>query len=146
MDAPPSVSAEVLAALPPEVIALIKWQAEQIRVLTARVAELEAKLGKNPSNSSKPPSTTHPHDKKPAAKPKSGRAPGGQPGHAKHDRPLIPSAQCQDVVPCMPTECRRCGKPLKGADPEPLRHQVWELPEIQPIVTEYQQHRLVCAC
>ncbi|MBM4067900.1 MAG: IS66 family transposase, partial [Planctomycetes bacterium] len=72
MDAPPTVSAEVLASLPPEVLALIKWQAEQIRVLTARVAELEAKLGKNPSNSSKPPSTTHPHYKKPAAKPKSG--------------------------------------------------------------------------
>ncbi|MBM4071336.1 MAG: IS66 family transposase, partial [Planctomycetes bacterium] len=52
MDAPPTVSAAVLASLPPEVLALIKWQAEQIRVLTARVAELEAKLGKNPSNSS----------------------------------------------------------------------------------------------
>jgi transposase len=35
---------------------------------------------------------------------------------------------------------------LTGADPEPLRHQVWELPEIKPIVTEYQQHRLVCSC
>jgi transposase len=146
MDAPPTVSAEVLASLPPEVLALIKWQAEQIRVLTARVAELEAKLGKNPSNSSKPPSTTHPHDKKPAAKPKSGRAPGGQPGHAKHERALIPTEQCQDVVPCLPSECRRCGKPLTGTDPEPLRHQVWELPEIQPLVTEYQQHRLVCSC
>jgi transposase len=28
----------------------------------------------------------------------------------------------------------------------PLRHQVWELPDIQPVVTEYQRHRLVCAC
>ena len=25
-----------------------------------------------------------------------------------------------------------------------MRHQVWELPEIQPIVTEYQRHRLGC--
>ena len=31
-------------------------------------------------------------------------------------------------------------------DPEPLRHQVWELPEIKPQVTEYQRHRLVCPC
>ena len=30
--------------------------------------------------------------------------------------------------------------------PQPLRHQVWELPEIQPIVTEYQRHRLICTC
>src|SRR3972149_1874343 len=29
--------------------------------------------------------------------------------------------------------------------PEPLRHQVWELPEIKPHVTEYQLHRLGCA-
>jgi len=146
MDAPPKVSAKLLASLPAEVIALIHWQAEQIRVLTARVAELEAKLGKNPANSSKPPSSTHPHDKPAPTKPKSKRSCGGQPGHDKHERPLIPTAECQVVVPCVPTECRRCGKTLSGCDPEPLRHQVWELPEIKPIVTEYQQHRLTCSC
>lgn len=127
-------------------MALLHWQAEQIRRLTARVAELEAKLGKNPANSSKPPSTTHPHDKPLPTKPKSKRARGGQPGHDKHERPLIPSAACQIVLACMPRECRRCGKMLTGCDPEPLRHQVWELPEIKPLVTEYQQHRLVCSC
>ena len=147
MDAPPTLSAEVLAALPPTVVALIEWQAEQIRVLTARVAELEARLGKNSRNSSKPPSSTHPHAK-PAPPPRrpSGRAPGGQPGHAKNERALLPVEQCQAVIPCLPTSCRRCGRPLAGADPAPLRHQVWELPDIRPIVTEYQQHRLVCSC
>ena len=150
MDAPPTLSPDVLASLPPAVIALIEWQARQILILTARVAELEAKLeaavGKNPSNSSKPPSSTHPHDKPPPSKPKSGRSRGGQPGHDKHERALIPIEQCADVVPCVPAECRRCGKELTGVDPEPLRHQVWELPEIKPIVTEYQQHRLACSC
>ena len=33
-----------------------------------------------------------------------------------------------------------------GPGLEPLRHQVWELPEIRPQVTEYQQHRLICPC
>ena len=146
MDAPAPLPPDVLAGLPPAAVALIEWQAEQIRVLTARVAELEAKLGKNPNNSSKPPSTTHPHDKPPPAKPKSGRKRGGQPGHDKHERELIPAEQCAEVVPCVPTACRRCGKELTGTDAEPLRHQVWELPEIKPIVTEYQQHRLVCSC
>lgn len=146
MDAPPKVSPETLASLPPEVIALIEWQAQQIRVLTARVAELEAKLGKNPNNSSKPPASTHPHDKPPPAKTKSKRRRGGQPGHGKYERPLLATEACQSVVPCLPRECRRCGNPLSGTDPEPLRHQVWELPEIQPIVTEYQRHRLVCSC
>jgi transposase len=146
MDAPAPLPPDVLAALPPSVVALIQWQAEQIARLTARVAELEAKLGKNPTNSSKPPSSTHPHDKPPAPKPKSERKRGGQPGHDKHERALIPTEQCNEVVPCVPTECRRCGKELTGLDPEPIRHQVWELPEIQPLVTEYQQHRLDCSC
>jgi transposase len=146
MEAPAPLPPDVFAGLPPAVVALIEWQAEQIRVLTARVAELEAKLGKKPTNSSKPPSSTHPHDKPPPTKPKSTRQRGGQPGHDKHERELIPTEQCQTVVRCVPTECRRCGKGLAGADAEPLRHQVWELPEIKPIVTEYQRHRLVCSC
>ena len=150
MDAPPLVSPEVLASLRPQVLALIEWQARQIRILTARVAELEAKLealsGKNPTNSSKPPSSTHPHAKPPSAKPKSERSRGGQPGHDKHERALIPTEQCRSVVPCRPSRCRRCGKTLHGIDSEPLRHQVWELPEIQPTVTEYQRHRLACSC
>jgi transposase len=148
MEAPPALSSEVLASLPPAVVAFIAWQAEQIRVLTARVAELEAKLGKTPQNSSKPPSSTHPHDK-PAPKPKDKkerRPRGGQPGHPKHERELMATEQCQDVVVCVPTECRRCGKELAGVDPEPLRHQVWELPDIKPDVIEYQQHRLTCTC
>ena len=34
-----------------------------LRILLNRIAELEAKLGKDSSNSSKPPSTQHPHAK-----------------------------------------------------------------------------------
>ena len=139
---PPSV----LAALPPAVVALIQWQAAQIDRLTARVAELEARLGKDSTNSSKPPSTDHPHAKPARPEAKSKRNPGGQPGHPKHERALIPAADCQAVVPCRPAACRRCGRPLSGTDPDPLRHQVWELPEIKPVVTEYQRHRLTCRC
>jgi transposase len=146
MAAPPTLPPDVWDSLPPAVAALIEWQAQQIRLLTVRVAELEAKLGKDSTNSSKPPSTTHPHAKPPSPQPKSDRKRGGQPGHAKHERALIPTEHCQDLVPCVPTECRRCGKELTGTDPDPLRHQVWELPEIKPLVTEYQQHRLVCSC
>ena len=50
------------------------------------------------------------------------------------------------VIPCIPNHCRRCGDVLEGTDAEPIRHQVWDLPPIEPIVTEYQQHRLHCAC
>jgi transposase len=146
MDAPPALSPDILAALPPAVVAFIGLQAEQIRALTARVAELEAKLGKDSTNSSLPPSAAHPHAKPPRSKPKARRRPGGQPGHQQHLRALLPTDQCQQVIPCRPAACRRCGRGLTGTDPQPLRHQVWELPDIQPSVTEYQQHRLVCTC
>jgi transposase len=146
MDAPPAVSAEVLAALPAEVLALLQWQAWQIARLQREVAELRARLDRDSTNSSVPPSAAHPHAKPAPAKPKSKRKRGGQPGHPKHGRAVIPAADCQAVIPCVPAECRRCGRPLSGNDPEPLRHQVWELPEIQPVVTEYQRHRLICPC
>ena len=59
---------------------------------------------------------------------------------------MIPTEDCAEVVPCVPEECRGCGAALSGTDPEPSRHQVCELPEITPIVTEYQCHPLVCDC
>lgn len=144
----PPITPEQLAALPAEFRALLQAVIDhyeaRIAKLEARIAELEGRAGKTPQNSSLPPSTQHPHAKPPSAKPKSKKQRGGQPGHAKHERPLLPTEQCDEVQPLKPTECRRCGKTLTGCDPDPWRHQVWELPEIQPIVTEYQRHRLTC--
>jgi len=118
-----------------------------IRLLLAKIAALEARLGKSPLNSSLPPSSQHPHAKPPARKPKSKKNRGGQPGHKRHERPLLPSDDCDHIQILKPTECRCCGERLVGSDPEPLRHQVWELPEIKPQVSEYQRHRLRCdAC
>ncbi len=113
-----------------------------------RIANLESQIQKlTPQNSSLPPSTQHPHAKpKRSARDGKKRKRGGQKGHKKHQRELIPSEQCDDVIPLKPNVCRRCDTRLTGIDPEPIRHQVWELPEIKPIVTEYQQHRLACPC
>ena len=139
------VTEEIIARQPPEAQAIIRLLLARIAVLEARVEELERQVnGKTPQNSSLPPSTQHPHAKPTPRKPKSKRKRGGQPGHKKHERPLIPTDQCDDVETLKPTECRRCGEKLSGKDPEPLRHQVWEVPEIKPHVTEYQQHRLTC--
>lgn len=134
-------------------IARLQVQLEQAQAEIANLKrELQAARSerdsarKTPQNSSLPPSTQHPHAK-PKRKPRGSRKKrGGQPGHPKHERPLLPTEQCQTVVTVRPEHCRRCGKPLRGTDPEPLRHQVWELPEIKPEVTEYQLHRLACGC
>src|SRR5262249_42413144 len=48
------------------------------------------------------------------------------------------------VTDCKPASCRRCGHALSGEDAEPLRHQVAELPPVEPEVHEYRLHRLRC--
>ena len=110
-----------------------------------RIRELEEKIEKlTPRNSSLPPSSEHPHAKpkrKPTGKK---RKQGGQEGHPKHTRKLVPTEECDDVVDRTPTACRRCGGEVQSVSTEPLRHQVWELPPIKPIVTEYRLHRGHC--
>jgi transposase len=59
-------------------------------------------------------------------------------------RALVPPERVASVTDCKPTECRRCGHPLRGEDAEPRRHQVAELPPIEPEVHEYRLHRLGC--
>ena len=134
---------EVIARQTPQAQVMIRALLARISELEARRAEQEARFKKTPRSSSLPPSTDQAHAKPMPARPKSSRKPGGQSGHAKYERPLIPVEQCTDVVPLKPTACRRCGTTLSGSDPKPLRHQVWELPEIKPLVTEYQRQRLV---
>ena len=56
----------------------------------------------------------------------------------------MPPERVASVTDCKPTECRRCGHPLSGEDAEPRRHQVAELPPIEPEVHEYRLHRLCC--
>lgn len=138
---PPEIEVEMTPAVKAFVDALIDHYEK-------RITDLESKIQKlTPQNSSLPPSTQHPHAK-PKLPKRDGkkRKRGGQTGHPKHQRELIPAEKCDDVIPLQPDACRRCGTPLTGLDPEPIRHQVWELPEIKPIVTEYQQHRLACSC
>lgn len=138
------ISPNVLRRLSPEFRAVLQAVVDHYE---RRIAQLEARLNKTPQNSSLPPSSVHPHAK--AARPhreSTSKRCGGQPGHEKHQRALIPTDECQHVETLMPARCRRCGRGLHGCDPQPLRHQVWELPEIRPIVTEYQRHRLACPC
>ena len=136
----------MMASWPPDAQAVVRLLLQQNAELQREVAELKSRLNRDPSNSSLPPSSTHPHAKPSKQSLRKAKRRGGQPGHDKHERALIPAEDCTKVVPCLPDECRKCGRELSGMDPEPLRHQVWELPEIKPIVTEYQRHRLVCSC
>jgi transposase len=128
--------------------ALITQQKAQIRQLQQQLADTKAQLNTNSSNSSLPPSSDRFHSKRrpptPPHQPRKTR--GAQPGHPRHQRPLVRPDQVRQTIPCKPTTCRRCGQPLTGNDPDPLRHQVAELPVVVADVVEYQLHRLTCPC
>jgi transposase len=135
-----TASPEVQAAI----VALAEFYEERLAKLEARVNDLENRLKLNSTNSSKPPSSDPIGMKrKPPASP-SGKKRGGQPGHRKAFRALVPPEKIRETTHCKPTACRRCGHELCGDDPDPLIHQVAELPKIEPIVDEYRLHRLTC--
>ena len=119
----------------------------RVAELEKLVAELTERLNRNSQNSSKPPSADSPWQK---PKPKFGlgkkRKKGGQPGHTKNERALVPIEEVDTVVPVKPERCRKCGKDLLGDDPDPTRHQVLDIPRIHALCTEYQMHALSCTC
>jgi transposase len=115
-----------------------------IGALESRIAELEARLNQNSTNSSKPPSSDPIGVKRRPPDPPSKKRRGGQKGHPRRLRALVPPERVASVTDCKPTECYRCGQALGGEDVEPRRHQVAELPPIEPVVHEYRLHRLCC--
>jgi transposase len=123
---------------------LIESYERRIAAVEAEVAALKEQLQQNSQNSSRPPSTDGPQVKRAPPREPSGRKRGGQPGHLRSERSLVPLEQVKEVVPCKPRVCRRCGGALQGSDAQPLRHQVFEVPPVAVEVREYQLHRLVC--
>src|SRR5262245_24989152 len=136
----PPLPAALWDGLPPEARALILTLREEVaklqntvRALELQVRALQDRLNQDSTNSSRPPSTDPPTVKRRPPHPPSGLRSGGQPGHVRHQRPLLPPDR---TVVVKPARCRRCGEVLRGADPQPLRRQVLELPPIRPEVTE----------
>jgi transposase len=137
-----------------ELAALVVQQAQVIAELRQRVAALEAenaelkrRLGMNSTNSSQPPSSDSPFTK-PAPKSlrrKSGRKPGGQPGHPGATLALVdhPNQRTRHE----PGPCTGCGASLARAPEVGMeRRQVFDLPPITVRVTEHQLISRRCAC
>jgi transposase len=144
---------EIWVQLPPEVQAYIwvlenalRQSFEKIAQLEQRVNELEARLNRNSNNSSQPPSQDPPQAPKKIKREKSGRPPGGQPGHEGNHRKFVSTEKVDNFLVHRVEACPHCHSFLQesmGRRITPVeRHQVWELPEFHPIVTE---HRLVAS-
>ena len=87
----------------------------QNAALVERIRELEARLGQNSSNSSRPPSTDPPETPPRPTAPPTGRRRGGQPGHRGAYRALLPTEQVDEVVMVVSERCRHCGQPWPEA-------------------------------
>jgi len=126
---------------------MLRQQATRIEDLQAEIAELRERLGQTSRNSSRPPSSDPPHQKRRASGEPTGRASGGQPGHQGRGRGLKPVEEVDHVVELRPACCVRCGQLLLGDDPHPERHQVSDVPRAKAEVTEYRRHTVPClAC
>lgn len=129
---------------------LIAALREQVQALQRRVEALEARLGRNASNSSLPPSANPPAAPPPVTKKRTGRRRGGQPGHPGHSRQRLPAERVDHTIPLLPDRCRHCAHPLPAqpspGDPEPSWHQLIELPRTAAVVTEFQGHARTCPC
>ena len=116
----------------------------QVVVLGDQVAQLERRVGRDSSNSSKPPSSDSPYTKKPrkardrSLRGRSGRKPGKQPGAPGATLAQVPDPD--HTIVCAPATCRGCGHDLGGVPvaAEQAR-QVFEVPPPppRPVVAAY---------
>ena len=128
---------------------------ERVADAQKQIADLERQLAtrqKNSTNSSKPPSSdglAGTQRNRCSPRKKSGRKPGGQPGHLGRERQWVEKPDRAEEV--LPLQCKHCGTALPQA-PEERRttgdaccRQIVDLPEaILPVVTEYQYPKPVC--
>jgi transposase len=120
----------------------------QVVALESKLADLEERIGRNPRNSSMPPSAegfTKPPSPSRAERRAAQRKQGKQPGApGKH---LAQVADPDAVVIHTPDACRGCGGDLSSAEVIDTEHrQVFDLPEIRLAVTEHAAERRRCAC
>lgn len=99
----------------------------------------------NSRNSSKPPSSDPPEERKsrPKKENKHGRKQGGQPGHQGHHRELHAEGEVSHIHHWYPGQCL-CGGHVLPTGQAPHRHQMIDLPEITPLITEHRLHHGCC--
>jgi transposase len=132
---------EQLEALSKEqLIDLLLTMQQEIRELRARIDEL-TKPPTTSQNSSQPPS----RDQKPhRSEPRHAAKRGAPKGHVRMTRALV--EQPDRVIPVRASRCA-CGADVSAVPTAYLvRRQVTELPNVQPVVIETQQHVVTCPC
>ena len=122
----------------------IKQLEEEIIQLKKRIEELERLLGMNSKNSSKPPSSDPPGVTVALPRKLRRKKRGARKGHQPHLRELMPEKFIKNRIPLKPDACTCGSTNIEKTDEEPMRHQIVDIPPIEPQVTEYVQHFFRC--
>lgn len=144
---PLELSGEIFDSLPESVRYYIRFLEFRIKSLEAKVHDLETRLSKNSSNSSKPPGSDG--LKKPlktaSQRGKSGKKPGGQVGRT--GKTLEQVENPDQVIVHSPFECDGCSSNLlsiEGIATE--KRQVFDVPRPEVNVTEHRIEVKICPC
>src|SRR5262245_40674185 len=100
MPSVPPIPVDLWGQIPPAaqavVLALVRQYEQRLQALQQQVNDLRRRLNQNSTNSSRPPSSDPPHLKRGPPKPSPDRQRGGQPGHARQQRPLVPPERVKE--------------------------------------------------
>lgn len=114
--------------------------------LTTRISVLEGQKAKDSHNSGKPPSSDglkRRVQKTKSLREKSGKKSGGQAGHPGSTLQMVQKPD--ETKTLIPTHCEQCQQDLQ---PVPVtreeRAQVWDLPPLHLLVTEYRAQVKTC--
>lgn len=123
---------------------IVEQQTAEIVALKAELTLLKNK--KNSNNSHIPPSKDENRPKRnQSLREKSGKKPGGQPGHA--GTTLLCSAVVDELVEHIPAYCTCCGLDLSNKPKLELEaRQVIDIPVIKPSCTEHRSYAKTCNC
>ncbi len=131
----------LLARRQPEVVVDQLLASEQeVKELLAKIGKLEDQKALNSTNSSKPPSSDGLAKPAPRSlRQKTGRKPGGQPGHPGHTLEQVKKPDHTQVHRLYLCPCGRCGGVLLLGQPvlDCERRQVFDLPPLRLEVTEH---------
>ena len=137
----PEQALAIYHAGPEAVVKVIGDLSRQVDLRQQRVQALErqvARLSKNSTNSSKPPSSDITRPKPPQRK-QGKRRIGAQPGHPRHERPAFPEADIQSFHDYRLDACPECGNAEVTFLDQPPR--VLQQMEIQETILRKEEHR-----
>ncbi len=126
---------------PERIVDLVLELKQQAKDLQAQVRQLQDRLARNSANSSLPPSSDGLAKPPPRSlRRKTGRQPGGQPGHPGHTLQPVTQPNHIQVHPLDRCPCGLCGGVSLAGQPvlDYERRQVFDLPPLKLEVTEHQ--------